>query len=554
MYKDKMNNLPKEVFREIFLNLDQKQKVECMTVCKKWDALIKENCLFHTIRITSYKKLSKLILETRTAHLQKPSCQILIMDQCRDRKLPRVSELDLTLPTERSRLSATEYWRVLLQYINVEDSAFMKLLLRRVQFRNIKTLVMTYAIFDFNSILKIITEIPELTHFLVQTWTFSMEGLELLHYKLPLLTKLTIRAYWLNLEPALLEIEPSPLMKSFHLDYIQTMPVMSADNYWLDYYICRKYPNLSDIQYCTKWNVLDKRLLSRNGGDMALTRLESGLCSLFSELGPKLKRLSIKAARLPKNVFQMMDEYNCRLSSLSFRSITAHTMLDSFLVSNQINTIRKLEFSKTTLPLKDLSVLTGLEELSLDFNYPSIRNTTHDIKIILDAFPDSLKTLSLSKLALTSNGSTPRIKSRLVKIRFFNCVFRQDVDTTLARCLPQLKHFNAFFCTFQDMKISLPNIHLASFYTVFDRHLFGGFYYTTALLVRTPSYKCTYSQTMNGDDWNPYPMFGQEPEFSFLLPSRLVPFWKDDGWRTGFTLDCGSVGDVFYSLSGYAVA
>jgi hypothetical protein len=359
------------------------------------------------------------------------------------------------------------YFNALSKFVNGDDSGYIMMLLSRIQFNNLKTLAMTHAIFDLNSILEIIEQTPSLTEFHVQAWTMTTVGLEHIHSILPLLTKLAVRTYWLysNIFPK--NIEAKPLVKSLHMEYVHAYPDLEARSTFLEHYVAKKYTDLSDPQYGIKLDVGDRRRALLERASPTPDLLEKRLGALFRTLGPKLDRISITSPTIPENIFEMMDRYNCKPSTISLRPKAKNTMLRSLLQSNQTYSIRKLVLSKIDMPMQVLCRLENLEDLSIDFEYPSLSNMTGDISSLIDMCQLSLKALTLSKAVLVSK-YTPPERPQLERMTFYDCIFKEKVDGALTVGFPQLKHISVNYCTFEENAISLLSINLVSFRAIFD--------------------------------------------------------------------------------------
>jgi hypothetical protein len=260
-------------------------------------------------------------------------------------------------------------------------------------------------------------------------------------------------------------------------------------------------------------------------------------------LGPKLDRVSITTPSIPEYIFEMMDRYNCQPSTISLRPNVKNTMLRSLLESNQIYSIRKLVLSKIDMPMQVLCRLESLEDLSIDFEYPSLSNMTGDISSLIDMCPLSLKALTLSKAVLVSK-YTPPVRPQLERITFYSCIFKENVDAALTLGLLQLKHLSLNNCTFQRSAISLLIINLISFRAVFDDMLFPP--HRSCLAVKTRTEKNYYFKSTYGNEWNPYPVFGEEPGFCIEEPNKSYLDMPLE--LPHFTLYCNSVKDTYYAV------
>ncbi|KAI8888322.1 hypothetical protein K501DRAFT_303760 [Backusella circina FSU 941] len=566
-----MDTLPTEVFRKIFLHLDQKEKVECLAVCMKWESLIKRYCLFHTIRISKYERLGLLIERLKENPHHGIQMERLLIEQCHcTGTFIDLNELLLLLPNlrtfyVRSRSHVFRItkpivvpWHRSIERLVIGDPLLIdRFLSCNAIFYRLKTLVMNGLNLDETNLFDILAKTPVLTDLRMRSWSFSTSALEKLHTMLPLLNTLTVQLNFLDSESSssfstldLDTIQPAPLMKSFHIIF-SNKTTRRANLDWLNY-ISKKYTELSEIQYREDTYVSNIRFLTTDYRNRVELELLFGFRSLFQVLGSKLHKISIMSPNLTPDVFVAMDNFNCKCSSITISTDDAFNSFRSFMQSNQIHSIRKLKFEKLDPnDIHCLSVLTSLEELSLSFIGDDWNKQAMGIADILNSCPESLNSLEISRLALNSTSSdTSRQLSLLETLRFSYCDFEKGVDLLLNQMLPRLHVLSTAYCSYYRNEIVLPTIQLSWFHVILDRsssfeQFRFGMNYLPNLLVKTGSDKCLYVGKSNEDEWDFLAGFIRTGEFPLYHPTK--PIYEFDAkccYTACLTLKCELVEDV----------
>jgi hypothetical protein len=424
-------------------------------------------------------------------------------------------------------------------------------------FYRLKTLVMNGLNLDETNLFDILAKTPALTDLKMRSWSFSTSALEQLHTMLPLLTALTIQLNFLDSESSssfstvyINAIQSAPLMKSFHIVF-SNKTTRRANLDWLNY-ISRKYTELSEIQYREDTHVSNIRFMTTDYRNRVELELLAGFRSLFQVLGPKLHKISIMSPNLAPDVFRAMSDFNCKCSSITISTEDASNLLQSFIQSNQIHSIRKLKFEKLNPNvLGCLSVLTTLEELSVSFTGEEWNKQIMNITDFFNACPKSLNSLEISRLTLTSASDTIDNPLPLLETLMLSyCDFDKGADVLLNQLAPALHILSTAYCSYHNNELALPNIQLSWFRVIMNQsssleQFPNETNYLSNLFVKTKSDRRLYLGKSNENEWDFLTGFIRTDEFPLYHPANPIYSFDLKYCHTPcLTLKCESVGDV----------
>ncbi|KAI8881858.1 hypothetical protein K501DRAFT_274212 [Backusella circina FSU 941] len=542
-----MKRLPIEICQAIFSNLDQKSKAICMTVCKKWAQLIKLHCLFQTIHLTTYHNVVKLMKRFELEPYHTLQVENLIIDHCQNnRSLIDLNQLLTMLPNIRVLYIHSKShcfhvadpleqpWSKSIQKLIIGDQIFAFRFFACNTFNNLKVLVLNGRHMPTQSILCILSKAPALVDLRLAVYWISILDIEELHSTLPMLVNFVLQLNHLSNDELPVHIQPIPLVKSVGIVYTGNSYISNRLSWFK--YLSQKYIKISEIQY-QEQSILDS--FGRNGV-MITSEIEQRFGLFIQQLGPKSKKLDLKAQAVPLSLFSMMDQTGIQCSSLSIESEELVYLVIPFIKSDQIHHIQKLQLGKlNTVHLPWLSNLSDLKELSLHFNVND--DLSADIQFILYLCPQSLESLELRHIRLTSINQPYKVYP-LRCLRIFNSELDRGVDLYLGQSLPKLCSLSLMYCILHDKRLALPKISLSNFKIGLDgeQHWLNIVIYTSK-----DRKKRMYMAKDDDTDWHLLNGHRQTDEYPFHNP--LNPFVVDSEKhpQIAFTLECESVKDVF---------
>ncbi|KAI8881435.1 hypothetical protein K501DRAFT_274593 [Backusella circina FSU 941] len=533
-----MNKLPTEISNQIFLLLQQQDKVECMCVCRHWENTIKSLSLFHTVRATSINALRKTIQKIQDNPYQGTKVERLILHfQYVDIDLTKLLTLlpnlrVLSLLECESNIVTDEApvhypWHKYIEYILESSSSSIPLQLLE---SNICPRLTSLSISIKNkNIISLLKNAPVLKNLVIGFDIIGLNDLEQIHTNAPRLESIKVISMLLNDFDSVNEIKPAPLISNCILDDI---PVTSIETETvLLYYISKKYPNLTKFTYNVEYAHMsdnDRTALYKYGWN-----------PLFQALGPFLKELGIGQAARIMNLFEILDTYGAQLTFLTLRSKSP--TLDNLARSNQTRSLQTLKLcidQDTTFNWLEGGFMS-LETLKLS---SGAKPVTLRLDRLLDSVPATLKALSLRRVELV----VPEMYTPPFSLTSLSLVL-VTLPKTLDHFITQSKLSRLEFkhCNLRGRSLHLPSTRLS-----YLRILETFPYESRFISVSTSSEERLYTSKSFGLDlWKFGPELRPlEERSTFGAPafpaSKSVPA-NEIQTTPFFTLVCHSLKDVF---------
>ncbi|KAI8879323.1 hypothetical protein K501DRAFT_303605 [Backusella circina FSU 941] len=466
-----MNKLPTEVLSQIFVFLHQQDKVECMTVCRKWANAIESCSLFQTIRIDSDEQLNRLMAKVQQEPKQGLRVERLILNL----NLHNVdmNGLPLLFPNVRVfiyyeisfDLSLTKRqpyfpWHKTIQHMSeypntihaqqTLSSGICPRLTRIAVFEGKPFTKPTYLGKDFIGLLK---NAPVLKVLSLGGFDLALTDFELLHKNVPLLNSLTIRRSIINCDFFPSDISPATAVTTFS---ITPHGQLLDDEIRLLQYLGKKYTHLSKLFY-------DVRVLDRNEYN-ELRVYADGLTPFMESLAQKLKTFEIDMSGKSGNLFRVLDNAGCQIRDLTLHGTIKQPVLEQLAQSNQAKHIRKLTIGRMDCDHGDLQWLegfTGLEELNItNVNWANkAERSIIDLNHLLAILGDTLTTLILHDFELAFQLATNR-QYKVKHLVLYNIILSQQTDEFISQSFPDLRTIKFIRCGFIKRNFLLPNINL----------------------------------------------------------------------------------------------
>ncbi|KAI8884870.1 hypothetical protein K501DRAFT_312407 [Backusella circina FSU 941] len=503
-----MDKLPTEIFNNIFSHLHQAEKVECMLVCRHWASFIRMSCLFNTVTIlsnnydsdTAIARFESLTKSLEQNPLLSNQVQHLLLKDCFDydfdgsilgKQFPHLRFLFLSNTYvgqnqfTTAQLEQFKSWKNYLEQIIENETALFTLsLLDAGVFDCLKTICLKP---DHESVpapieerhFKNLKNAPLLTTLKLESLSFPLEYMEVIHENAPTLKYLTLISIFLEDEVNLPKvISPANCMKTL---CIQDCYLSLSMQYTWTSYITRKYTELTGFTFECDVNPVDVI----PGTDFAhhLTT------PLMRSLGQQLKLFHIESICLSPELFEAIDGNGYELQDIKLNRTASPLFLEKLFRSNQAQYIQSL----TLIHLTDsenfdlLGNLTVLKSLNLDFGskHNMLVDHLHKSPLYLNKLikqsPRNLEELTISNTLIeidTEFDEQPNQTNQLKTLNFTSAKIEDGVTNFIANTCPKLSIISLIKCATPVLEFSLPSHDLTCFEIV------GHFVSSTFILTR----------------------------------------------------------------------
>ncbi|KAI8885295.1 hypothetical protein K501DRAFT_311663 [Backusella circina FSU 941] len=452
-----MNQLPTELFNEVFTYLHQKDKVECMLVCHQWKDTIESFTLFHTLRVTSLKSLeltTQKLKEDPNYGNQVERLSLLI-----NKPSVNPTQLFLLLPNLRILYIYNFNMRLIidqgiqLPFLNnirciVEHSrqSITRSLLSVSCFSKLTVL----CIADFaDTGITMLAHAPALVQLTLDLGYINFEGLEFIHENLPLLRIIRMISMDVGECEFYKEIKPAPLVRKCVFQYLE---FTGDSEKFLLKYISKKYPNLSNFTYVNDVDMDDV--------DDARINTESWK-PFFKTMGPKLKSVSIRQKKCLMDVVSIIDSSDCELKSLTLSSRTIGEDIYKLGKSDQIKYISSLTLEdihcKTFEWIKELKVLRKLALVSCHLDEPLEIELTDILNMCNQP---TFKKLGLQNVKLSFDDTEAR-PYNITELSLELATFSEGMDQFISKYLSQLSLLELMRCKLEGRTFNLSTSRLS---------------------------------------------------------------------------------------------
>ncbi|KAI8890520.1 hypothetical protein K501DRAFT_265973 [Backusella circina FSU 941] len=550
-----MNQLPVETLHQIFSLLFQNEKVECMLVCRRFAHLIKSRSLYNTLHFGDMQILNSTIKSLQQAPIHhKSQVESLILNLYLEENFDP-SILLTTFPNLQSiyllgsdhkhfqRKVTADLQERHFQYIAETLSHTLTMgILSTSLCPRLKTLSVNATELGIPSrlLISLLTNAPNLKEISMSAFGVSFDDMELLHATLPLLHSVELGCTLLMDRRLPANILPATHIRTFTLEAPDS--TVGVQTQWLRY-IRLKYTNLHKYGFGNPFSwPSDGHHVER------LQRQE--LTPVIKGFGSKLKTLQLRLKKYDLNLFQVLDEGDCRLDNVKMYLRTQDfSILDALARSNQAKYIHTLRLN--LLELKSdcfgwLRELTALNRLTLECNFKTtsvLENTgssregdREKIQLcnLLDCSSDTLKSLSISNAQLCISSGHERVYS-LSELDLTMVKVPETMDQFIVQSFPSLRALKLSFCGLNGRSFNLTGLHL-SVVEISEGIVFKN----THILVVSDKEKRWYTAEQSLRTRSFCKRYIDEGDSVVYPASRSVPF---DRWKgpKGMVFTCASV-------------
>jgi hypothetical protein len=429
-----MNNLPTEILDKIFHPLYQKDKVECLIVCRAWKQVLENTVLFSTVRLQSKLQLDKLVSKIHRDLSKSNEVERLILEikEIESAEIDTLSFLFFNIRELEFYGSANKDY----------DPRFTKTLPFHSWSKSINCIIEPSSNVFTNHILKeslcpVLSEISirgkedqsgeELTTLLanapalkclsLQNYSLPLVNLEFLHDKLPLLSSLSLREIKINSDILPTDVKPAKYMTKLFLNSVYTS---STDKY-IDFqkYMINKYPKITNMLYSA--------MVSNLNFSEAMS---NGLIPQIQQIAPYLTTLTLMHSHHIPHVFPALDLHGCQLKELTVVGPMNESEINEIANSKQTQFIEKqsLYFTPDNISQILLSKLSAFTKLSII--YKEVLKVTEkiDINRLLESLEKNISTLELAYTSLLFDVSAVSKCHKLKNLRLKGCLLPMHTD------------------------------------------------------------------------------------------------------------------------------
>jgi hypothetical protein len=458
-----MSTLPIELFQQVFFQLHQQDKVQCMLVCRRWKVLVEQYALFHTIVIRS-KHTFKQIFEKieKDAHIASSVQQLFIGSLDKEADINALLVLLTNLKAfyflPNTRRTCTVESGVMYPWKNsikkLVDYSMDGPVYDLLSSNTCSSLTIL-AINVNDKSPEIFKNMPFLKSLVLHSFDTGFGGLETLHNYLPHLESLKIKSG--KLEDAELDaasIQPAVSITECLFGFRNISGYSFSEKGNLLKYICKKYPNLSTLVYRDSGIQLNESLQNY---------MSFGWTPIINNLGAKLTKLSMDTSELSYDFLNILDQSGCRLTCMQF---TIDSLSSLILVGNSqqarytqtlVIKLKKEVYLGMFFWLKKFEKLRKLKLISI-----VVKSLYFKLDDLLDNAPPLLRTLSIVSFHINFRASCAntypieRLTLKMARLPY-------NTDTFLAQHCPKLSNLKLKYCLMDSKKFDLGNLDIVHF-------------------------------------------------------------------------------------------
>ncbi|KAI8888313.1 hypothetical protein K501DRAFT_303745 [Backusella circina FSU 941] len=497
-----------------------------MKVCSRWEKIINDLCLFHTILITNqntFHQVKKKLKQTPSYCLQVERLVIFIQTADGD----FLSTLPILLPNLRfyfrlpknanssERITDDQNYKWSNRLEKFYDT-FAPNLYRHVlgsnKYNCLKTLSIRNCSPPYDAWLEnSLKNAPNLTSLILTFSSLKVNHLEQIHTHLPLLESIRLVYCIVDFTNSPMEIKPALRVTHAHFD-LENLDDNSMLG--LQEYIRRKYVNLIHLSIEIFAVFYDFFLDGDMGAmDIRMNEVQEMLTSLLHRFGSQLKELNIDFRNFDPHLLENLGGAAYRLECLTLSSDPLdHAKMETLLNLSPFHHLRSLHLdSFVNESLICLQQLINLKKLTIDDRKLNIK-----LNDILDNCSNGLEYLCLKRCSLSLH-LTSTIYS-LKTINFNDMSLPKNIDTFISNSCHQLKCLQLMNCKYEIPTFCLEDLHLVRLEVVDFKEDFSNSY----ILVFTKSddqrrwwrLGPTFHMYSNDNAFDPY----DDPVYPLSLP------------------------------------
>jgi hypothetical protein len=424
-----MRQSPLEVLIQVFNRLHQREKLECMVICKRWKQVLQEKSFYKRVTVYSPSALDKLIRKIkRNARLGHRIEQLLLdTDSTRRVSFKRLC-LCLSLLQDVRKL----------YFADICNQSKGTCLIPFQCYKNIQVIVepqshdITYKLLVNNTCPNLTTlkvknhenmVVPLLQHATALKYLTLYDGsiyffeLDYIHENLPQLVSFECNGMTIVHEGLDYPIVTTPVTSIQKCVFNITWIEEETGNKLLEY-IYKKYTNVSTLA-----GIL---MEEPSGGEGNLD--QNIWIKLIKRMGPRLKSFAIYGKQFNDDIFTILDDCKCRLESLNLRHFEYNALqgLHESALSSYIKTLELCD-----IVIKDfvwLKYLRLLRKFKLVFRYHFERRLTFMMGDILREAPPSLTAITFKNMTLKYNDKYTGTPPNIERLSFNNVDLARGID------------------------------------------------------------------------------------------------------------------------------
>ncbi|KAI8886308.1 hypothetical protein K501DRAFT_309843 [Backusella circina FSU 941] len=463
-----MEKLPNESLELIFHLLSLQNKLECTLVCRWWANVLHSGCLLHTVNIVKMRVFKQFISHMEANEAKNKQVERLILHDCipsnfDTRKLitlfPRLCVLLMKPGIQLQKLDRSSNTLVgsLLSNYRLEhlmDFGRFELTLQLLTqgfCPTLRTLELTKPVLVYygNSYIPFFESIRCLIKLKMWDGHFTMQNIEDIHSKLPLLETLEVSEMAQIMFDIPRNIEPVPSVKSLTINLGEGGNNISKIR-WLQY-IRKKYPSLQ--HFISHINAADNE------------ELYNELEVFLQYYGPQLKTMGSIEVPSRHDVLKVMDNCGCQIQNLSLYKLNK---LPSMNTSKQRKYIQSLSlYGSTLISYGFLKSMTALTKVKICYYYPGQSPSDYPTTIALDGilgfFPRTLESLTIANVQVDFFGGPTYLQFPLKSLTLSFCQIDGRFEEFVTKALPQLDTLilERNSISTESESLILPNHHLS---------------------------------------------------------------------------------------------
>jgi hypothetical protein len=446
-----MNDLPIEIYEEIFILLPRKTKLECSLVCHQW-RYPAQQCLLYSISIVEQRMLDKLMNMIE----YKPKKRALVKDFALhwpplvdfDKRLlcflfPNLQSVSLVerqdnIPrwdfSEESLGSTLHLKSKIKDIYERGDYEFTLFLIESnlsMQLEQLKIIYFSKSGTNKNPIRQL-KNMPALKKLQLSmaSCEFGLDNCERIHLTAPSLDEFVLDDAILvhNAKPC--NVKQAPLVRKISWSIKNIHHALDKTNTYIE---CLEYAK-------EKYSALTELDISLNVAEfyqgVALDKVfNQGWLPLLQRIGPQLKRIKRIDVPTGVNIFKVLDDLNCKVESLSLDVTGNKTVLGDFIKSNQSRYVKDLYLGGINIDYTSTLKETSLVKLRLPLRF----ETEIHLNRILQMCPDTLKELSIVNACVDFDGADTNQYS-ITTLNVRDCFVKDGLRLVVKKFCPNLSH------------------------------------------------------------------------------------------------------------------
>jgi hypothetical protein len=465
----KMDQLPSDILNHIFIQLPFSQKKECLLVCRLWENIVKNQCLFHTLEIGDegrYQEFMNMMIQTPSFRTQVVDLAILVYWQSQNIKnvieyFPNLEQFSFTRrASEEPEYTDSQMTRSAsrMRYIrDVDSCALLRALVKAGLCSRLKEISVTY--FDCDLVLPILNNMPALKHLSLERRYITIAQLETLHKDLPTLEFLGVGLKFEDEEDSNNDIPkhitPAASISTLFIDMENV--IEDDQTAWL-LYASKKYPNLKHYSLSIETTCYDEV------GEEAFRNMYSTSYTPFLKtLGPQLLSMHLPGAQFSNfEIFQKMDEYGCQIKTITLDSDQENTWCLPLSQSNQARYIQDLSiYDVRPCSFDWLKSIKALRRLRMNFTSDDFKgNQEIDINAAFKSCSKTVKSVTFNYANYGLNGEFDET-FQIEELQLNSGRTPANIGRFIAECLPNLHILYLNGSMVSVSNLILPNHHFS---------------------------------------------------------------------------------------------